>query len=371
MIELVRKLGFYIYCLLPKRNHAVVYGWPDGEDNMLALESQLQECSVSKVILLTSDSSAILPFELGSKTLRVSKNTPSALVWFFTAKYVFFTHRCFMKRFPNKVTSINVWHGMPIKTIGALLKGDEPIDSSHILATSPFWGEIMRRSMCPKGAILNTGLPRNDQLYPDRSSVLQKLDMGNFSKLLVWLPTYRRSVRGALRHDGHEHGSIFELPDVDPEFLNTFLEEKDAFLLIKPHPMAIVTPPRSWSRMIIINDNWIIEKKLSLYRLLGATDILLTDISSVVIDFLLVDKPVVHTFPDIEQYRTSRGFTVEPIEDYFAGEVVSNQDELLKALEVELSGKDPHAEKRRALRDLSHTHQDNKSTERLLRAVGL
>lgn len=371
MIELIRTLGFLLYCLLPKRNHAVIYGWPDGEDNMLSLEHCLQSSDIGRVFLLMKDVDTPLPDEIGSKTSRVIKNSPIALLWFFTARYVFFTHRCFMKRFPKSVTSVNVWHGMPIKKIGALLKGDEPIESSHVLATSPFWSELMKKSMCPHGTPLIVGLPRNDQFSMCRDDVFDKLDIGSLTKLLVWLPTYRRSVRGAPRQDGHEHGSIFELPDVDPDELNDFLEQQDAFLIIKPHPMAIVTPPRTWSRMIIINDDWILEKNLSLYRLLGASDILITDISSVLIDYLLIDKPVIHAFPDIDAYKNSRGFSVEPIEDYFAGEVVSNQEELIAALETELSGKDPHAQKRRALRDLSHTHQDNKATERLLEAIGL
>ena len=59
------------------------------------------------------------------------------------------------------------------------------------------------------------------------------------------------------------------------------------------------------------------ERSLSLYELLGATDLLISDISSVVIDYLLLDRPIIHAFSDLGEYESSRGFTVEPIESIF------------------------------------------------------
>jgi hypothetical protein len=45
--------------------------------------------------------------------------------------------------------------------------------------------------------------------------------------------------------------------------------------------------------------------------------------------------------------------------------------ELIHALDVELQGKDPHAEKRQRIRKLSHSHADDQSSQRLLAAIGL
>ena len=260
---------------------------------------------------------------------------------------------------------------MPIKRIGRMLDKDQEIKASYTLATSPFWQEIIHQSLPPKKEILITGLPRNDHLFTPRDEVFNKLRIESSQRLIAWLPTYRKSVRGELRQDGNEYENIFEMPHIDPVHLNTVLRTNYATLWIKPHPMASGLTAREWSHIRIVEDHSLCEDNLSLYQLLGASDLLITDISSVLIDFLLVDKPVIHAFPDIDAYKKSRGFSVEPIEDYFAGAVVSNQEELIAALEVELRGEDPHAQKRRALRDLSHTHQDNKATERLLEAIGL
>lgn len=371
MIEFIRSLIEWIHQVIPKCNHAVIYGWPDFEDSAIALEQELQDTDIEKVYLLTTGIPRPPAWKLGGKTKFIRKDSPLGLFMFLRSKYVFFTHPCFVRHFPDDVVSVNVWHGMPIKRIGRMLENHEVIHSSHLLATSPFWANIMNEAMLADHLLENVGIPRNDRLFSDRQKVLRKIGVTSANRIIVWLPTYRKSVRGELREDGHEFGNAFELPDIDLHRLNDYLKSKNAVMLTKPHPMAENSGPREWSHLKIIHDSWLTGHELTLYEAIGSSDILITDISSVMIDFLLVDKPVIHAFPDIDEYRKSRGFTVDPIEDYFAGEVVTNQDELYAALDVELSGKDPHAPKRRALRDLSHTHQDNKSTQRLLNSAGL
>ena len=120
-----------------------------------------------------------------------------------------------------------------------------------------------------------------------------------------------------------------------------------------------------------MDDAWLKQRSLSLYEFLGATDALVSDISSVVIDYLLLDRPVVHAFSDLDAYRSSRGFTVEPIESYFVGPVATNARELHAALDAILSGQDPDADKRRGIMERSHAHTDGGATRRLLETIGL
>jgi CDP-glycerol glycerophosphotransferase len=368
---MARSLLILVHRLLPKWNHAVLWGWPDGEDSVIALEQALQETRVRRVILLMSDPAAPLSWKPGLKTRCVRKNSLAGVVWFCLARYVFFTHPCFTRKFPPDVMSVNVWHGMPIKRIGWLLEGDAGIASRHALATSPFWGEIMQRAMTPFGGVLPIGLPRNDRLFSDRGRVFDKLGLPAGRRLIVWLPTYRRSVRGLPRTDGIAADNVFEMPDADPDELNAFLASRDAVLLVKPHPMAASAASGTWSHLRIVDDAWLRERSLSLYEVLGATDLLVSDISSVVIDYLLLDRPVIHAFSDLGEYESSRGFTIQPIADYFAGPVVTHVRELMDAVDTVLSGNDPEAGRRRRLLELSHAHRDGGATRRLLEAVGL
>lgn len=371
MTGALRKLIQLIYRFSPKWNHAVIWGWPDHEDSVIALEQALQDSHVKKVILLMSDPKSPSPWESGQKTIRLTKNSPAGFLWFCFARYVFFTHPCFTREFPPNVVSVNVWHGMPIKKIGRLIDKDPVILSQYALATSPFWAGIMAQTISPESEMLGTGLPRNDRLFSNRDSVLEKLGLSGGSRLLAWLPTYRESVRGLPRTDGKKAANVFEMPDIDPGDLNTFLKSRNAVLLVKPHPMAAFDESTTWSNLLIVDDKWLRERSLSLYEFLGATDLLISDISSVVIDYLLLDRPVIHAFSDLKEYTSSRGFTVDPIDEYFAGPVATNSKELYVALESVFSGSDSAIQTRRELLDLSHTHRDGGASHRLLEAIGV
>lgn len=369
MLELIRNLVYLMYRFTPKRNVAVLWGWPDHEDSVIAVEQELQGSSVETVVLLMSEPNDLAPWKLGNKTICVKKDSWMGRWWFCKARYVFFTHRCFMYKFPPNVISVNIWHGMPIKRIGWMLEDNRGIASDYAVATSPFWAEIMDRSMKPKRPSLSCGIPRNDRLFSDRREILGKLGLPPNQRLLAWLPTYRKSVCGEVRNDGTEFGNAFELPDIDPAKLNDYCRQQDVILILKPHPMAMKPELKSFSHLWFIDDAWLHQKSLSLYELLGATDLLISDISSVVIDYLLLDKPIIHAFADSDEYQKTRGYSVECIDEWFAGEVVKNMQELIQAIDLELAGKDPHRTVRQKIKSLSHSHTDNQSTKRLLLEV--
>jgi CDP-glycerol glycerophosphotransferase len=367
----LRGLMRMLHRLAPRWNYAVLWGWPDGEDSVIALEQGLQRTRVRRVIVLMSNSGKATSWETGPKTIQVRKSSLAGFFWFCTARYVFFTHPCFTRNFPSNVVAVNVWHGMPVKRIGWMLEGDEGIACSHTLATSPFWAEIMERAMEPRGEVPTIGLPRNDRLFSERGMVMKKLGLPGDRRLLAWLPTYRTSVRGLPRRDGIQTDNVFEMPDVDPDELNTYLKSRNALLLVKPHPMASFDSSRTWSNLLIVDDAWLRERQLSLYEFLSATDLLISDISSVVIDYLLLDRPVIHAFADRHEYESSRGFSVEPIEEYLAGPVVADWRELLAAMDAVFSGNDVMAAKRRKLLELSHSHRNGGATRRLLELIGI
>lgn len=371
MIGILRRLIQQCYRLTPKFNYAVVWGWPDYEDSVIALEQGLQKSRVRKIVLLMTCPDSSPFWEPGQKTIRIRKNSPAGFLWFCFARYVFFTHPCFTREFPKSVVAVNVWHGMPIKKIGRLIANDPVIAAPYVLATSPFWGEIMERSIAIEGTAISVGLPRNDRLFSSREKVMEKLGLSCNMRLLAWLPTYRKSVCGLPRTDGTEAGNVFEMPDIDTDKFNKFLKSKNTILVVKPHPMAAFFGGKTWSNLLIVDDAWLKERRLSLYEFLGATDLLISDISSVVIDYLLLDRPIIHAFADLKEYENSRGFTVEPIADYLVGPVVTCEQELCTELDQLLAGNDAFARKRREIRTLSHSHLDAGSSQRLLKTIGL
>ena len=364
----------YIACrVLPKFDYAIVYGWPDYEDSALALQEALNKTRIRKVIFVTGGRRKNSAFCLQQKTKVFHKKNIRARLYCLFSKYVFFTHRCFMWRFPPNVVSVNVWHGMPIKRVGRMLEGEPELTGRYTLATSEFWADIMRKAMAPWDRVLVTGLPRNDRLFSNPNSVWSRLGFSNdsFRKKIAWLPTFRNAVCGSLYRDGKESGNIFGMTGVTAEKLNEFLKQQNAFAFVKPHPMARFEKNVELSNLLVVDDQWLRDRGLTLYEVLGQMDILVSDISSVVVDYLILDRPVIHSFPDLAEYESSRGFSINPVTDYLVGPVATNVEELYGCLAQVLQGDDSHAEQRRRIRKLFHKNTDDNSTNRLLQHLGL
>jgi CDP-glycerol glycerophosphotransferase (TagB/SpsB family) len=70
---------------------------------------------------------------------------------------------------------------------------------------------------------------------------------------------------------------------------------------------------------------------------LGLCDLLISDYSSTALDFLLLGRPIMYYLPDVEEYRASRGFYLEPLD--LPGVVCLDRQELTERLDAILSGR--------------------------------
>jgi CDP-glycerol glycerophosphotransferase len=377
----VKWLAWRIYVILPKRKIAVLSGYTGYDDSVLALEKGLRETPIKKIVVLVPPGAGPRRPEVGPGTVFVGKGSLRGFAYFSLAKYVFFTHDLHVHRFAPRSVSVSVWHGMPVKRIG-WMNNEGPLVPimTYSIATSPVWAEVVQDSLRPLAGTLVTGLPRNDRLFLRNETIRPLLgcppaaagdagtgdaetgDIGA-GKLIIWLPTFRGAWEEARHTLGVPDGSLAAIDEV--------LERHGAVLVVKPHPMASYDRLPELRRFRLITDGWLQEQGISLYELLGQADALISDLSSVYIDFLVLDRPVVHHFPDIDEYERTRGFSVGPIADYLAGPLTRDSDELLAAISAVAQGEDTHAAQRRRAQALSHSHADASATARLLEAVGL
>lgn len=98
--------------------------------------------------------------------------------------------------------------------------------------------------------------------------------------------------------------------------------------------------------------------------ILFITDLLITDYSSVIYEMSLLRKPMMFYAFDLESYVSERGF-YEPYEKIVPGKIVSNIQELLRALEEE----DFESEKLDEFIKRNFTYTDGKSTDRVIELV--
>ena len=150
--------------------------------------------------------------------------------------------------------------------------------------------------------IIPTGMPRMDR-YVDpenRKGVTANLykdyPVLRNKKVLLFAPTYRGQGRKTAYYP-------YELIDFDR--LYQLCKEKDAVVLFKMHPWvssAVPISPEYADRFIDMN------RYPNINELFYVTDVLITDYSSSMYEFLLMNKPLL-LFPfDKDQFATSRGF---------------------------------------------------------------
>lgn len=222
---------------------------------------------------------------------------------------------------------------------------------------------------------ISLGFPRNDVLFRDHSALRQQIEelVGfKFKKLITYVPTHRdyenrtREFYDASKATTRSiwgHVTAEEL-----ESLEKTLEDTDTLIIAKVHPiqdaMTNVISKES-SKHILFYKDLVQNIRTSLNPLLAISDSIITDYTTTVYDFLYMDRPIIYYFYDIEEYRATRGFFIEPIESVCAGHITHNIDELQNAIRDIANGNDPEKQKRQFLRQLFIKDIDGNATKRI------
>ena len=98
-------------------------------------------------------------------------------------------------------------------------------------------------------------------------------------------------------------------------------------------------------------------------------DALISDYSSIVFDFLQLDKPVAYVFDDIFDYKL--GFIVDDVHSLVAGKEIYNIKDFKDFIKSISNDEDLFGEKRKLIRNEVFDYLDNSSCERLIKLVGI
>lgn len=233
----------------------------------------------------------------------------SASVWFTSAGLPAYGTGLHKKRL-----IINLWHGVPLKKIALLdpnLKKAARIyfkkifseNYTCILTTSHELIPLMARSFAvSEDKIKVWGQPRNDGLFQknDCREILGQLfpDLPEYTKTVLYAPTFR------------DYGQVqlFPFKDFDQEQLEAFLEEKNMLLFIRTHVAEQGSAAPYLGKRIRFLGN---EQAEDVTGILNIFDCLITDYSSIYIDYLLTDKPMIFLPYDRQQYLDGRGMNFD------------------------------------------------------------
>lgn len=233
----------------------------------------------------------------------------SAGVWFTSAGLPAYGTGLHKKRL-----IINLWHGVPLKKIALLdpnLKKAARIyfkkifseNYTCILTTSHELIPLMARSFAvSEDKIKVWGQPRNDGLFQknDCREILGQLfpDLPEYTKTVLYAPTFR------------DYGQVqlFPFKDFDQKQLEAFLDEKNMLLFIRTHVAEQGSAAPYLGKRIRFLGN---EQAEDVTGILNIFDCLITDYSSIYIDYLLTDKPMIFLPYDRQQYLDGRGMNFD------------------------------------------------------------
>lgn len=228
---------------------------------------------------------------------------------------------------------INLWHGLPIKKFGCYFEGIPwQLKKGYLFTCSSFGLQLLGKAFCisdsqaiygmyPRNYYLLNKIPflfRKEQEYLD--ILLKQKKKGK--KILFYLPTFRKK---AIPFLGEENQNVVS------SFFD-FLRENDYFLISKLHLKDVVDHN---TEMRSNNDCFMnLPAIVDVYPFLKEADLLITDYSSVLFDFLYLKKRIICYAFDLSYYKKEdQGF----IFDYntLPVDIVSTLEELKISLGIE------------------------------------
>lgn len=307
--------------VVPQSRSVVVAAFPETEGNGVETARALLRRYPGTVVWMRE--AGELPRDVAALVeeglVLVPKASLAGLWAYLRAEAVLFTHGLYGSPRPvRRKPVVNLWHGdgpkdiRPGKNVGA------EILSTYLVGSSALFSRFKAEANgVPGEDVLLTGNPRTDQFWrePDTESLAA---LGIRGPFVLWMPTFRRpGAVGATRTDASLAGGSFaEGPEVDA--LRAGLAARGIQLVVKPHPMDSEQP--AGTGMVVVTDADLRRAGVTLYELLGASTGLVTDYSSVWVDYLLLDRPMAFHVHDRGTYQ--RALFPADVLDWVPGEVV-------------------------------------------------
>ena len=304
-----------------------------------------------------------------AKRKREFKNSIKCLFDFFTSYYVIVDHAIPRFLTNNKREIYNVWHGIPLKTIRHFDKDRftdafldfESDNLTGLVCSSNLDKAVMAAcfNLAPSKCILS-GLPRADLLDssglewftdPQEEKLVNAL-AGR--KLVSWMPTYRGSWK--------EFNEINAFSGDEERLLCQFLEENNAVLGVRPHKFSKLQalPLLEKNDLLLDLSDYVITNTL-----LKHTDILITDYSSVWLDYSLVSSNICLYLFDEADYGGERGM-IYPLNEVLTGEISRDFQNLLMSLKKMV---DSDSETSSLPSPMFFKHKDASNTKRFIEHV--
>jgi CDP-glycerol glycerophosphotransferase len=264
----------------------------------------------------------------------------------------FFIRRSFQKY-------LNTWHGTPMKTLGKFIPGKlgdhrnaqrNFLQATHILSQNPFTTDRIIQAHdipeCYRGLIAETGYPRVDVTVnatdATADEIKQRLGIPTDRKVIFFAPTWRGNL-------GDPEIEIGWTADALAALVTTGGGQN--VVLYRGHHISKGAGQQRDVPWIVPCDT------IDTNELLAITDVLVSDYSSIIFDFLPLGRPIILHAHDRKDYAASRGFFIEP--ETLGLSMSATLPELVEAV-------DGPTVPEKSLRSLYGGLEDGRSTDRAM-----
>lgn len=334
MSEFLNKIGrgaaWTIGRMLPIEQNKIVissyYGRGFGDNLRPIAEELLRRDKDLKIVWLTAGENAAASLPEGITA--VEYNSLDRIKELSTAKVWLDNCRKGARQKREGQIYVQTWHGFALKRIekdvcDTLGDGYEEYamrDSAQtdlIVSDSRFMTEVYRRTFWYDGEIQEFGSPRNDALINGDEEtyklVRSRFELSEDCRIVLYAPTFRAD-------------KSMEPYSIDYARLRKSCEARFGgrfAVLIRLHPNIM----KQAEELTFDNDTTFDASAYQdMQELLSAADVVITDYSSLMFDFMLTRRPCFQYASDIEAYRNDRNFNFSL--DKLPFPLAENNDEL-------------------------------------------
>lgn len=224
------------------------------------------------------------------------------------------------------------------------------------------------------------GMPRNDIFFNKKQHDIRIEEIFNLNKkpdkVFIYTPTFRdckvyESVKDFKKYDELELGY-----EGCRQKLETILEKTNSIIIFKLHKYydEYKELEKSISNKLPKNcylwsDEIEVQYNSSIYDLFEISDCMICDYSSIVFDYLLVNKPIIYNVYDWQDYNMYRGVSFEPMEMMMPGDICKNEEELFYAIRNVINNKDQHREDRERVNYVVNYSQTEATCEKIYKEI--
>jgi CDP-glycerol glycerophosphotransferase len=234
-----------------------------------------------------------------------------------------------------------------------------------VISTGGFFTREFFKPAFLSDHFIDTGYPRNDIiLHPTKyQNALLNSDIETINKVsemrkkgiksILYAPTFRDTGG-----DGISDGIL------DLKSLNEFALQNDFVFVFKLHPLPQYQTIADNFERIIWYDN-----VKDVYPFLPETDAMISDYSSIYMDFILLNRPIFFLLYDREKYETKDRELHPFFNDFIVGPISTTQAKLQADLIQGLKVEDAFTTKREEIIQKSYDNIDDKSSERIYKFI--